>query len=220
MALRTIPLFPLHTVLFPGTGLPLLVFEERYRELIHHCLDEHQLFGVVLIKEGLEVGGPATPFEVGTLAAIQRLNVHPDGRMDLLAVGVGRFRLQREVAGASYPQGEVELLDEAAEQVAPHLVADAASLLETYVEVLRTLNDPLLAVPCPPEPRQLSYVIGSLLRIDLATKQALLEASDTALRLELCAGHLRRELSFLQDFLKKAEGLGYFFFKGGRLSMN
>lgn len=220
MAPRTVPLFPLHAVLFPGTGLPLIVFEDRYREMIHHCLDEHQLFGVVLIREGEEVGGEAIPFEVGTLAAIQQLRVHPDGRMDLLAVGITRFRLEREVGGTSYPQGEIEILDEASEPVPPELVQRARHLFETYVEVLRTLNDPLLEVNVPPDPRQLSFVIASVLRIDLAEKQQLLEQPDTVTRLEAGSTLLARELRFLQGFLARAEQLGYFFFKGGRLSMN
>ena len=51
-----IPLFPLHTVLCPGIVVPLHVFEERYRALTQHCLDTGQPFGVVLIKNGREVG--------------------------------------------------------------------------------------------------------------------------------------------------------------------
>ena len=51
------PLFPLNVVLFPGMALPLHIFEPRYREMINRCLDENLAFGVVLIKEGLEVGG-------------------------------------------------------------------------------------------------------------------------------------------------------------------
>ena len=50
------PLFPLNVVLFPGMALPLHIFEARYREMINRCLDENLAFGVVLIKEGPEVG--------------------------------------------------------------------------------------------------------------------------------------------------------------------
>ncbi len=51
-----IPLFPLHTVLCPGIVLPLHVFEDRYRALTRHCLETGEPFGVVLIREGREVG--------------------------------------------------------------------------------------------------------------------------------------------------------------------
>ena len=53
---ETIPLFPLGTVLYPGLLLPLHIFEDRYRALTRHCLDNGAPFGVVLIREGREVG--------------------------------------------------------------------------------------------------------------------------------------------------------------------
>ena len=52
-----IPLFPLNTVLFPGMPLSLHIFEERYKLMIKHCLDEECPFGVLLIREGKEVDG-------------------------------------------------------------------------------------------------------------------------------------------------------------------
>jgi len=97
-----IPLFPLHTVLAPGIALPLHVFEDRYRELVRHCLDTPSAFGVVLIREGSEVaphdGGrhELSIAGVGTFAEIREANRYADGRYDLLAVGIARF-LVREV---------------------------------------------------------------------------------------------------------------------------
>ena len=55
------PLFPLNVVLFPGMVLPLHIFEPRYHEMIDRCIEEKIPFGVVLIQEGQEVGGPGTP---------------------------------------------------------------------------------------------------------------------------------------------------------------
>ena len=51
-----LPLFPLHTVLFPGMPLPLRIFEPRYREMIQTCLKHNTPFGVTLIRSGPEVG--------------------------------------------------------------------------------------------------------------------------------------------------------------------
>ena len=65
-----LPLFPLHTVLFPEATLALQIFEPRYREMIGRCLAHDEPFGVVLILDGEEVGGPAVPRKVGTEAAI------------------------------------------------------------------------------------------------------------------------------------------------------
>ena len=90
-----IPLFPVHTVLFPGVALPLHVFEERYRLMVARCLEAQAPFGVVLIRDGREVGGGDLSIAgVGTFAAIREAEQHADGRYDLLAVGIGRFAIQ------------------------------------------------------------------------------------------------------------------------------
>ena len=86
-----IPLFPLHTVLFPGQVLPLHIFETRYRQMISECLREGAPFGVVLIKEGSETGAPAKPAGIGTTARIAQVDTLPDGRMNILSVGEARF---------------------------------------------------------------------------------------------------------------------------------
>src|SRR5438445_505939 len=83
-------LFPLQVVLFPGMVLPLRVFEERYKQMIGRCLETNEGFGVVLIREGQEVGEPATPFDVGTLAEIASVERLPGGMMNLVTVGTRR----------------------------------------------------------------------------------------------------------------------------------
>lgn len=90
-----IPLFPLHTVLCPGIVVPLHVFEERYRALTRHCLDGGTPFGVVLIRDGREVGDQRVIAlaGVGAFAEIRRAGRYPDGRYDLLAAGTGRFAI-------------------------------------------------------------------------------------------------------------------------------
>ncbi|HEV1997046.1 MAG TPA: LON peptidase substrate-binding domain-containing protein, partial [Candidatus Dormibacteraeota bacterium] len=65
-----LPLFLLRTVLFPHMPLSLHVFEERYKQMLEDCLQSGKTFGVVAIKQGEEVGGEATPCQVGTLARI------------------------------------------------------------------------------------------------------------------------------------------------------
>ena len=60
--LQELPLFPLKTVLFPGGSIPLNVFEDRYKQMINECLNKDARFGIVLIKDGPEVGGPAITY--------------------------------------------------------------------------------------------------------------------------------------------------------------
>lgn len=98
-----LPLFPLRTVLCPGIALPLHVFEPRYRRLTEHCLERKEPFGVVLIREGREVGiGAVAIAGVGTFAEIREARRQPDGRYELLVVGAGRFAIH-DVDASSQP---------------------------------------------------------------------------------------------------------------------
>src|SRR5438128_11820886 len=92
MPRQWLPLFPLNAVLFPHMALPLHIFEPRYRQMIGDCLEAGYSFGVVAIREGSETG-PATPYDVGTLAKIVRSDRLDVGRMNLLVMGPSRCEL-------------------------------------------------------------------------------------------------------------------------------
>src|SRR3954467_11194255 len=89
-----IPLFPLHTVLFPGGPLPLRIFETRYTDMVGRCMREQLPFGVLMIEEGEEAGDVATTAAVGCSARIAHLRTLPDGLLGLACVGERRFRVQ------------------------------------------------------------------------------------------------------------------------------
>src|SRR5690242_62013 len=94
-----LPLFPMNTVLCPGIALPLHIFEDRYRALVRQCIDSSSPFGVVMIREGREVGTGAISFTgIGTIAEIRDAGRYEDGRYDLLIVGTRRFEIQRVLA--------------------------------------------------------------------------------------------------------------------------
>ncbi len=101
-------MFPLGTVLVPSAGLPLHVFEPRYRALVRDCLAGDRELGVVLIERGSEVGGGDVRSEVGTVARIVDAVELPDGRWSIAAVGVRRLRVQRWLPDDPYPCAEVE----------------------------------------------------------------------------------------------------------------
>ena len=105
---KAMPMFPLGTVLVPSAGLPLHVFEPRYRALVHECLAGDQEFGVVLIERGSEVGGEDVRTDVGTVARIVQAQELPDGRWALAAVGVRRVQVRRWLPDDPYPIAEVE----------------------------------------------------------------------------------------------------------------
>ena len=109
-----LPLFPLRSVLCPGVALPLHIFEDRYRLMIGRCLERGEPFGVVLVREGPEVGPlNGRIADVGTTAIIRRAGRYPDGRLDILTVGERRFRLESlDTRSEPYLVGRVTLLDE------------------------------------------------------------------------------------------------------------
>jgi uncharacterized protein len=136
-----LPLFPLNTVLCPGIALPLHIFEDRYRALVRHCIETTSPFGVVLIREGREVGTGAIKFTgIGTIAEIRDAGRYEDGRYDLLIVGTKRFEI-REVLGARKPYlvADVEVLDERVgdPEVAQRLAMTATRRFVTYLEMLQ-----------------------------------------------------------------------------------
>lgn len=88
-----LPLFPLSAVLFPGAQLPLRIFEPRYLSMVRECTRRNAPFGVCLILDGDEVGAPATPMAVGTLARITDFDALPDGLLGIRASGGERFRV-------------------------------------------------------------------------------------------------------------------------------
>src|SRR5215204_5692400 len=132
-----VPVFPLNTVLFPSLPLPLHIFEERYKLMIGTCAVTDKQFGVCLIKEGVEVGGPAEPYEIGTLARIAEIERMPDGRMNLMTFGVSRFRILSMVQREPYLIGNVELLETPPSESDQEIVLDVADRLLSYLQNVR-----------------------------------------------------------------------------------
>jgi Lon protease-like protein len=137
-----IPLFPLHTVLCPGIVLPLHIFEDRYRALTRHCLDTGAPFGVVLIRDGREVGTDRSLAlaGVGALVEIREAGRYPDGRYDLLAAATGRFAIDTvDQAREPYLVADVTPLeDEVGDEArAERLAASAIRRFVRYLELMR-----------------------------------------------------------------------------------
>ncbi len=137
-----IPLFPLHTVLCPGIVLPLHIFEDRYRAMTRRCLDSGEPFGVVLIRDGREIGTArmATLAGVGAFAEIRQAGRYPDGRFDLLAAATGRFAIESVDAQTEpYLLAEVTPLDDEVgdEPRAERLAAAAIRRFVRYLDLMR-----------------------------------------------------------------------------------
>jgi Lon protease-like protein len=201
--MNSLPLFPLNAVLFPGQLLPLHIFEERYRQLIGECLQTGGPFGVVLIREGAEVGDPAAaPYPVGTTAHIVQADRLPDGRVNIICVGRARFRIQQVYHDQSYLRGDVDLwpwqpLDAAQAAQLPPLDQIRARL-ERYITLLSKITQTTVDVDLPDDAAALANLAAAVLQVDLAEKQDLLSTASIGDLLDRVAALLQQELRALQ----------------------
>jgi Lon protease-like protein len=133
--LADIPLFPLSAVLFPGGPLNLRIFERRYLDLVRDCSRSGSGFGVCLILEGREVGEPAVPAAIGTLARITDFCTLPDGLLGISAEGGERFQVaSTRVRSDGLVHGEVRFWPEEPIVAIPPEHALLATILDRLVE--------------------------------------------------------------------------------------
>jgi uncharacterized protein len=178
-----LPLFPLHTVLFPGGPLPLRIFEARYVDMIARCMREQAPFGVVLIQEGEEAGDVASTAAVGSSARIVDFNKMPDGLLGISCVGERKFRVQRVWRAADgLNTGEVEWLTDEPALVIP---AEHARLVGAARRALDELDEHYTFVEKKFD--DASWVgsrLAELLPLHANDRQALLELDDPIQRLD------------------------------------
>ena len=199
-----LPLFPLGTVLFPNQALPLNVFEERYKLMIDECLKGTRTFGVVLIKQGTEVGGPAVPFQIGTTARIVGMQPLSQGRMEVQALGQQPFRILQLLQTEPYLKATVEMLahERGDDQGLNGLATKVRDHFTAHLSILASLTEHQTPKPdLDMDPEQLSYVVASAMAVDLQEKQRLLELSIAEDRLKAELSMLVRENRALQAFI-------------------
>jgi Lon protease-like protein len=206
-----LPLFPLHTVLFPGQMLPLRVFEPRYQQMMDDCLQGERVFGVALIQSGSEVGQAAIPHLVGTSAAIQNIARLPNGQRHIITRGNERFRIEDYwdteepylmCRASSWPWRDSLYPDD-------ELVQAVGRRLEQYVDLWSRANDVEISLErLPQEPTRLAMLSAIALQVSLRQKQALLEIPSVDELLQRLDGLLDDENRALQILLAAASRRG------------
>ncbi len=185
-----LPLFPLsNVVLFPGMPLPLHIFEERYKAMIGACADRDEPFGVLLIKDGNEVGEPSTPHTIGTTARVSQVQRLEEGRLNILTRGETRFELLETVQTTPHLVGLVRFLEDAEGTVSATTVA---GVREQFVALQRHLTamaggwDREIAVP--DEAVDLARTAAATLAVSFPlppdVRQSLLETPTAGAQLE------------------------------------
>ena len=193
-----LPLFPLGTVLFPGTYLPLRIFEPRYVDMIGRCMRDGTGFGVVAIREGRETGSPALPYEIGARGVITDFDRGEDGLLNVVVRGEARFRVSStRVAADNLVVGRVRDLDNIDDPPMPEAFQTLSNLLADIVKNAE------LALPggaeLPQGAASVAYTLAYYLPLDLATKVSLLEIEDPIELLKRLSNDVRR----LQQGMRK-----------------
>lgn len=192
-----LPVFPLQRVLFPGELAFVHVFEKRYRTMLDDLVDDR--FGIVLIRDGSEVGSGATYHDVGTVARIAESRTTEDGHCVLAMVGEQRFEVLDRLAEDPYPSALVGLLDDASDEECSDLLESVKLRLRRYTVVSAEsgLGGDVLFEPSS-DPATASYQVASLLRLLSPERQDLLELPTARSRLEREANLLEREVDLLE----------------------
>lgn len=201
-----LPIFPLNTVVFPGVTVPLHVFEDRYRSLVHHLLtipDKSQrLFGIVAIREGYEVGahGVQSVHRVGCVVQMTSVDPYENGRFDIEVVGRRRLRLDSLDTSGPFLEGEAESIADPVDR-SPGTAQEAERTAGCFQEYRRRLAElrgasdhVALDGDLPQDPEFLSYSLAATCLLPLQERQALLEAATALDRLVMLRHAMLEEL--------------------------
>ena len=192
MSRLTIPVFPLHSVLFPGGPLVLRIFEPRYLDMISRCLKEDSGFGVSLIREGSEIGDAAEIYPVGTLGKITYWHKRPDGLLGVTVCGEQRFHIvEQRVASDQLLIADVELLSIDPPQGVPEEYQGLVAMLK---RIIGELGHPYINLPKQyDDAGWVSARLVELLPLEYSHKQRLLQENDPLRRLEVLLQMMMRK---------------------------
>ena len=210
---KTLPLFPLNTIVFPGGRLPLRIFEQRYLDMIKQAIANDTPFGIcapawgtpvgapplrgdpsAAIREGAETGSPAVPYDVGTCMRITDWDMPQTGIFHIETVALERFVIRSTHAE---PNG---LLMGTVEDVSVEPPAPIPDDLELPVEILRHIIGEYGDAHFP-EPHELDnavwvgYRLSEVLPLTLSIQQNLLEMNDSVMRLRILTEFLKKQIN-------------------------
>jgi ATP-dependent Lon protease len=195
-----LPVLPLRdAVVFPLTATPLVVAQPRSVRLVDDVMRSNRL--LVLVAQRDPKAEPAKPedlYRVGTVGVIHQLARAPDGSLRLMVQGVERVRLLDFISTDPYLVARIEA---APDQTVPAPEVDAhrravVDIFRRLVEASPELPDELAdGVQSVIDPRHVVYLVASMVPIDLAARQELLEMDPVTAKLRRLVDLLQRELA-------------------------
>ncbi len=185
---KTLPLFPLSLIVYPGEDLNLHIFEPRYRQLISECIEEERTFGIPAFINN-KLPGYGTEMHVTTLH-----KRYDDGRMDVKSKGLGVFQLvnfENPVAGKLYAGGDVELV-EPGDGFSAHVDALAERVEQLY-------NLLQIEADYDPVVENFSYRVAHKVGLSVEQEYELLTLESEAERQLFLIQHLNKVLPVVSD---------------------
>jgi len=201
---RELPLFPLPIVLFPGVPLPLHIFEPRYRQMINDIHSTNSLFGLSYFDSTTSDKEIPAAGHVGCVAEVTETQALPDGRSNILTIGIIRYRVDGYVErGEPYLVAQVSFFEDD-EEDAELLMGSSHEVAETFSRIaraVRTINDERAGLPdiSDTEPQRLSFLVAAAMEIDADVKQELLELRRTSERLRRLRDMLARAVTSYEE---------------------
>lgn len=201
---RELPIFPLPTVLFPGMPMPLHIFEERYRKMLADIRAGDNLFGLSYFDPSVSDRDMPPAGHIGCVAEVTESQSLPDGRSNILAVGVVRYE-----AESYLDRGDAYLVvrphyfeDEAEDQSTLNINSrEVATMFMRVANSIRVMNDERGNLPdiSDTDPQRLSFLVAAAMEIEAETKQQLLELRSTSARLDRLRDLLARVVNGYEE---------------------
>lgn len=205
--LAEIALFPLATVLFPGTVLPLHIFEDRYKKMIRYSIEHGGVFGLQYCGDAAI--GQETPPAAGSVGCIANINsVVPleGGRMNIVSTGLIRYKIVGLVQSTPFVVARIEPVTDDLEpgEDLNRIFDDIVELCRRFLAAAQALDESPAPVnqDLPDEPEAFSLLVASALPIDNDAKQTFLEMTSTRLRLSRLRPFVTSALSDYADRIR------------------
>src|SRR6185369_12020592 len=186
--LEEIPIFPLATVLFPGSVLPLHIFEERYKQMMRYAIENGGVFGMAY-RSDAAIGRESLP-EIGSIGCVAKMHaVVPldGGRMNVISTGVIRYRVLGWRQLTPFILARIEPVSDDLEpgEDLTRIYEDTVTVCRRFLEAAQALDEPNAPSnqDLPDDPEAFSLLVASALPIENDVKQTLLEMTSTRLRL-------------------------------------
>lgn len=194
---RELPLFPLPVVLFPGMPMPLHIFETRYRKMLTDINAGDKLFGLSYFDAASSSREVPPAGHIGCAAEVTETQTLPDGRSNVLAVGVIRYEVEDYVERDDpYLVVRVNFFEDEEEssekiRAGSH---EVAAMFMRVANAIRIINDERGNLPdiSDTEPQKLSFLVAAAMELEGETKQELLELRSTSERLDRLRDFLAR----------------------------